>query len=92
MDFFLLILYLGGGFKYFWNVHPILGEMIKFDLRIFLQLLVETTNQLCISNECHQVFQMDRFGGSGYLEFMAALPPRLRGPPENERLSTFDKE
>ena len=26
---------LGGGFEYFWNFHPYLGEMIQFDEHIF---------------------------------------------------------
>ena len=38
---------LGGGFKYFFNVHPYLGKlMIQFDVHIFQNGLVETTNYI----------------------------------------------
>ena len=34
---FTMVIWLDG-FKYFWNLHPYLGWMIQFDLRIFFQL------------------------------------------------------
>ena len=38
---------LGGGFKYFFNVHPyILGETINFDFRIFFKWVCEFNHQI----------------------------------------------